>query len=331
MFRRTRSTKLGRCRQLLRGQHLVRQDVVFLSTLTKARSNSEQARGKPSSALEEFLTPRTRSGALLPQSVTRISDGVCEFYLVGTVHGTEESYEDVRKTIEAVEPDLVVVESSQSSKEYARNRQLPPDYAKVKAALSKGDLIQGFVEMYGRRLSSPAGGAYMREIRIAEQEAAKLGVVVMPADRPWNITLSRWLTRMPWWQRFQVMARLVMNIDTLESQSTTSKSYKDGHDAVRVSGGVMFPNHLPSQLSFVHERDLCFVSALRGSAEGWMPSEEGRSKLVVGVFGAAHTQGILRHWNDRFDELGLFDTHRPELWLQTDKLYSGPSSGTTCK
>ena len=46
----------------------------------------------------------------LPESVTVVEEDGRRFFLVGTAHVSLESVEDVRKTVEIVQPDAICIE-----------------------------------------------------------------------------------------------------------------------------------------------------------------------------------------------------------------------------
>ncbi|NLY41522.1 MAG: TraB family protein, partial [Desulfovibrionales bacterium] len=50
----------------------------------------------------------------LPASVTVVEDGEKCFFLVGTAHVSKDSVDDVRRTIELVQPDSICVELCQA-------------------------------------------------------------------------------------------------------------------------------------------------------------------------------------------------------------------------
>ena len=78
---------------------------------------------------------------------------------------------------------------------------------------------------------------------------------------------------------------------------------------------------LLAHLVFIHERDLCFVSHLKGAADGWDMVQEGRKKVVVGVFGVSHIRGVRKFLYHDFDDDDLWNVGNAEAWARTDRMW----------
>lgn len=149
-----------------------------------------------------------------------------------------------------------------------------------------------------------------------------------------KVTLQRWFSRINAAEKATFLVRLftlrTSTIDKLLHRNTNNEEesrrrYEREVDRFlaqrRGEGDAYSFSSRHSQLVFVHERDLCFVSALRGCGDGWMVGEEGRKKVVFGIFGLAHLPGIAANWYAEFDEWGIRTVGDPAAWKATDLLY----------
>ena len=229
----------------------------------------------------------TESIASLPDSVTRLEVDGREVFLVGTAHVSKKSVDDVRETIEAVDPDTVCIELCAPRFENLRNRDAwrKLDIFKVlregKAMLLLSSLL---MTSFQRRIAQELGvepGAEMTEAaRLAEERGCELVL----ADRDVQITFRRTWASLGWWTRLKLLPRLVAGLLLPEEiDEETIERLKDGDELGDMLAEMA--EALPEvKGSLIDERDVYLAEKIR----------QAPGQRVVAVVGAAHVPGIVR-------------------------------------
>ncbi len=221
----------------------------------------------------------------LPDSVHELDLEGRKLYLIGTAHVSKKSVEEVRQTIEQVQPDTVCVELCQAR--YA-NLQRAEEWKKTdvvkvvrqgKALLLLASLVMAsFQRRIGKKLGVQPGAEMAEAARLAESTGARLELV----DRDIQITLKRAWASLGWKDRLKMAFHLTgsLFVDEEIDEETIEKLKKEENlqDALEILA-TAFPT---LQASLVGERDTYMAQKLRG-VEG---------ETVVAAVGAAHVPGI---------------------------------------
>ena len=229
-------------------------------------------------------------------------------YLVGTAHFSKESCEDVRSVIQAVQPDIVVIElckartnllqlDEETILEEAQNLNLDKSLEIIRSQGTVQGVMYLLLLSMSAHLTKELGMAPGGEFRTAYQEAQKLsGCIVQLGDRPVNITLKRAIGALGAWQKLKLAWNILTNKDVVTKEDVERCKDRDLlHDMLAEMAGE-FPG-LSSV--FVNERDIFLAHSLQMAADA-IPRGRVISDLsprtVVGVVGIGHLPGIVEKW-----------------------------------
>jgi len=224
-------------------------------------------------------------------------------YLVGTAHFSKESCEDVALVIQALQPDIVMVELCKN-----RTNILHLDEATILEEAQNLDLEksleiirqQGTVQgvMYLLLLSMSAhltkelGMAPGGEFRRAFVEAKAVpGCLVHFGDRPINITLRRALAALGPWQKLRLGWNILTSRDSITREEVERCKDRDLLENMLAEMAGEFP---ALSRVFVGERDLFLAHSLQMAAESPVPGAT--VPTVVGVVGIGHVPGMVENW-----------------------------------
>eukprot|EP00257_Ricinus_communis_P014911 XP_015572706.1 traB domain-containing protein isoform X3 [Ricinus communis] len=190
--------------------------------------------------------------------------GLCDVYLVGTAHVSQESCEEVRAIIRYLKPEVVFLELCTR-----RLAVLTPQNLKV------ADKLEVF----------PGS-----EFRVGFEEARAYGGKVILGDRPVQITLRRTWAKMPLWHKTKLLYSLIFQAVFLPDPEDLNKMLKemDNVDMLTLVIQEMSKEFPTLMETLVHERDQYMSSTLLKVAS--------EHTSVVAVVGKGHLQGIKRHW-----------------------------------
>jgi pheromone shutdown-related protein TraB len=221
----------------------------------------------------------------LPQSVTYIKVDDREVYLVGTAHVSKQSVEDVKTTIQAVQPDTVAVElcepryTALTNKDNWKNTNIFKIIREKKAIFFLAQLVMSsFYRKLGQKLGVQPGAEMLEGIQQAKNINAKLVL----ADRKIEITLKRVWGYLGFWNKMKLMTELTCNVFTTEEineELVENMKNKDQFEAVMAEFASKFPE---IKHRLLDERDIYLAQKIR-QAEG---------KKIVAVVGAGHVPGI---------------------------------------
>ena len=251
-------------------------------------------------------------------------------YLVGTAQYSEESCEDVRSVIQAVQPEVVVVDLCR-----ARAILLNMDEEIAKEAWNPNlDKSMKIIKSYGVRsllalchihcLGMAPGGVCIT----ASQEAKKIsGCKVVVGDRPINITLKRAISTIGFWQILKLSWNIMSTKEVVEhlkkdrkddiiSSLKVARGFLTGgltkEDMERFKDRDLLHNVLaeiadkfPGLYSvMINERDIFLAHALQVVADAMHRSRVSRISpgKVVGVVGIGHMPGIIEKWGTVTEE-----------------------------
>ncbi|XP_054814022.1 uncharacterized protein LOC129314567 isoform X2 [Prosopis cineraria] len=197
---------------------------------------------------------------------------VCEVYLVGTAHVSQESCREVQAIIDFLKPQV-------------------PTMGEMIVMLKKkhnifGVLYSWFLAKVASKLEVFPGS----EFRVAYEEAIKYGGRVILGDRPVQITIWRTWRKMPLWHKTKLLYSLLFQAIFLPSPDDLNKMLKEMDDVDMLTLVIQeMSKEFPTLMeTLVHERDQYMSSSLLKVAR--------ENSSVVAVVGKGHLQGIKKHW-----------------------------------
>ena len=248
----------------------------------------------------------------LPAHTRRLHVGDREIYLVGTAHVSLESIEDVRKTVELVEPDAICVELCQARYEAFTRPDVwqKMDVFKVikegKAALLLSQLIMSaFYKRMGDRLGVRPGADMLEAVNLAHERDVDLVL----ADRDVQVTMKRTWRRLGVWNKLKLLFLLLTSAlvePEIDKEAVDDLKRQDRLGDALVEFAEAFP---AVKQTIIDERDVYLAQKIR-EAEG---------EKVVAVVGAGHVPGIARaiHQDHSLDPLETVP--EPSLWSRSIK------------
>lgn len=248
----------------------------------------------------------------LPAQTRRLHDRGREIYLVGTAHVSLESIDDVRKTVEMVEPDAICVELCQGRYEaFTRpDAWRKMDVFKVikegKAALLLSQLIMSaFYKRIGDRLGVRPGADMLEGVRLARERGVELALV----DRDVQVTLKRLWRGLSFWNKlkllFMILTSAVAEPD-IDRQAVDDLKQSGRLDDVMSEFAKAFP---AAKQTVIDERDVYLAQKIR----------ETEGERVVAVVGAGHVPGIARAIDTDHVLAPMETVPAPSLWSRSVK------------
>ena len=242
----------------------------------------------------------------------RREDGYLEpecVFLVGTAHLSPASAADVRRVVQAVQPENVGVElcKSRTAVMYPEQREAGGDGAAANPlGMSGGSLLDSFrrsLALGGRSalvLRLLLGGVSARrtqqmgvrsggEFAAAATAAEASGAQVVLGDRPIEVTLRRAWEALTWQQRWELGAELAEGARGAGAGAVAAAVAADklkDDDAVSAMLGSMSERFPAAVGALVHERDLYLAWSLKRS------KAVNGTQRVVGVLGRGHLRGV---------------------------------------
>uniref|UniRef100_A0A368UI35 TraB family protein n=1 Tax=Glycine max TaxID=3847 RepID=A0A368UI35_SOYBN len=211
--------------------------------------------------------------------------GVCDVYLVGTAHVSEESSREVQAIVNFLKPQVVFLElcSSRVAVLTLQNLKVPTMGEMVTMLKKKHNM---FEVLYGCKLEVFPGS----EFRVAYEEAIKYGGRVILGDRPVQITLRRTWSKMPLWHKTKFLYSLLFQAVFLSNADDLNKMLNEMDDSDMLTLVIQeMSKEFPTLMeTLVHERDQYMSSTLLKVAS--------ENSSVVAVVGKGHLQGIKKHW-----------------------------------
>jgi pheromone shutdown-related protein TraB len=227
-----------------------------------------------------------------------------DIYLVGTAHVSQRSVDDVGRVIQELRPDTVCVELDQSRHQALvdpkRWRHL--DIFQVIRERRVSFLLTSLVlSSYQRRLGEKLGVRPGAEMLAAIEHAAKVGAVLVLADRDIQATLKRTWAALSAWDCAQLVGTLVGSLfakgEITQEQVESLKDRDTISELVREFAEVMPRLQRP----LIDERDRFLMSAIRDSP----------GQTVVAVVGAGHVGGMVNYLHAEVDRQALSELPRP--------------------
>jgi len=232
--------------------------------------------------------------------------GNVEIILIGTAHVSQDSIDEVRKTIQEEKPQQVCVELDEgrytaiSKQNYWENLNMVKVFKEGKGFLLMANLVlSGFQRRMGAELGVKPG----EEMKVALETANELGIPHSLCDREIQITLRRAWARCSLWSKTKLLASLLSGAVTTEKMSTEEIEGLKNHNELD-SMMAELADYLPSvKETLIDERDRYLAAKIWSSAsaiddstvpDSGVPGEK-PLKRIIAVVGAGHMQGIRAH------------------------------------
>ncbi len=248
----------------------------------------------------------------LPSTVKKVQLGDREIYLVGTAHVSKQSVQDVRDTIEAVEPDTVCVELCEArfrnitDRDQWKRTNIVKIIREKKAMLLLSSLI---MTSFQRRIAAQLGVTPGAEMVEGIEQAKKRGAKLVLVDRDIQITLRRTWGMLSFWSKMKMMTQLVGSLflaEEIDEQTIEELKQEEKLADVLEMLAAEFPT---VKGTLIDERDV-YLSQKIKAAEG---------RKIVAVLGAGHVPGIVREIEKDTPLAPLEQLPRRPFWPQIFK------------
>ncbi|XP_054786744.1 uncharacterized protein LOC129292998 isoform X2 [Prosopis cineraria] len=186
--------------------------------------------------------------------------GFCDVYVVGTVHISQKSCEEVQEIIKFLRPEVVFLELC-GSRKAVLSRHLKfkvPTVGEMTAGARKHGILAVLVGWFYAKVACELKVIPGSEFRVAYEEAIKYGGRMILGDRPAKITALRTWRLMPLREKIKLLASflyIAVFISSPEVQEKLLKKMKYVIDMQALMFQV-FSKEFPSLTeTLVHERD----------------------------------------------------------------------------
>lgn len=243
----------------------------------------------------------------LPSSVVKLEcPNDSKVYLVGTAHFSQESIEDVRRTISMKRPDVVLLELCndrkamlQCSDEDILREARTMTLAKMRSFIRRDGLLAGIAQSFylkfSAELTQQLGIAPGGEFRAGYEEAVRIGADVHLGDRLVGITFKRALATLSFWNKLYLATLLVRMLTNTTAITVEEVERMKSRDMVQLLLGDL-TNQYPNLTEVVvNERDRILTYSLMVSAN-CVQEPYGPPVTVVGVMGMGHLNGVCSNW-----------------------------------
>ncbi|GAB2233827.1 hypothetical protein Droror1_Dr00003056 [Drosera rotundifolia] len=243
---------------------------------------------------------------LLGRNVVTLScqnvDGeICDVWLIGTAHVSQDSCREVQAIISHLEPEVVFLELCASRVAILSFRDLKiPTMNEMIDMWRKNQNLFGII--YSWFLAKVADKLEVlpgSEFRVAFDEAKKCCSKVILGDRPVQITLRRTWAKMPLWHKIKLVHSFLFQAFFLPNAEDLNRMIKEMDDVDMLTLVIQeMSKKFPTLMeTLVDERDRYMSSTLLKVAI--------QNRSVVAVVGKGHLQGIKKYWKQpiEIDEL----------------------------
>ena len=227
----------------------------------------------------------TKCNSALPENVRHLNVDGKDVYLVGTAHVSKKSVEDVRDTVEAVNPDSICVELCPARHKAIVQRESWKQMDIFKVVKEKKSLfllaqllMSSFYKKIGEQVGIQPGAEMIEGINQAEKYSAELVL----ADRDIEITLKRVWGYLGFSNKLKMIGQLLMALlsrEEIDDHLIENMKNQDQLETILES----FTQSLPEvKERLIDERDIYLARKIR----------EAPGTTIVAVVGAGHLNGI---------------------------------------
>ncbi|KFQ47587.1 TraB domain-containing protein, partial [Nestor notabilis] len=227
--------------------------------------------------LLEMKIKKRQKKPTLPSTVTELDteDG-SKVYVVGTAHFSDSSKKDVVKTIQDVQPDVVVVELCQyrvsmlkMDEKTLLKEAKEINLEKLQQAIKQNGVMSGLMQMLLLKVSAhiteQLGMAPGGEFREAFKEASKVPFCKFHlGDRPIPVTFKRAIAALSFWQKVKLAWGLCFLSDPISKDDVEKCKQKDLLEQMMAEMIGEFPD---LHRTIVSERDIYLTYMLKQAAK----------------------------------------------------------------
>lgn len=250
------------------------------------------------------------SDSQLPDRVTKVQlADDRQIYLVGTAHVSKESVEDVKQTVDEVQPDKICVELCEPRYQTLTQRDAWHKMDIFKVVREKKSLMllvqlimSAFYRQLGKSLDVQPGAEMLEGVNLAKTR----NIDLVLADREIEITLKRVWGYMGFWTKVKLVNHLFCSLftdETIDQDMVETLKEKDQLESIMAEFSEQFPE---IKARLIDERDIYLAQKIR-EAEG---------QKIVAVVGAGHCKGISEHIH-RDNDLTELRTIPSKSWVPT--------------
>ncbi|XP_004514058.2 uncharacterized protein [Cicer arietinum] len=218
--------------------------------------------------------------------------GVCDVYVFGTNHISEESSKQAEAIVKFLKPEIVFLELCRSGRNVLFREKI-----KVLTSKDVWELLKKKRNIFSVLYYWDCAKKYNEldlnpgaEFRSAYREAIKYGGKVVLGDRPIQITIKRTWRKLPLWHVIKYLFSPSYGSKTSFSSSDDVKRWlKECSERDLLTWRQIRSEKLPTVMeTIVHERDqyMCY-ELLKVASE---------SRTIVAVVGRDHLQGMQKNW-----------------------------------
>jgi pheromone shutdown-related protein TraB len=238
----------------------------------------------------------------LPQSAVKLRSPLtdAEIILIGSVHVSRNSSQEVQQLIKEYRPDVVFIELCKSRVGILLSDESPlQESLSMKDALSlmkknKGyGMLHVLLSEFSRRVAKNINVMPGAEFKAAFLEARNVGARVILGDRPVEVTLKRTWAALSTWERIKFVVHLLMasGLDITEEEIEKLRNLDQD---ILTHMLLQLQTEFPSlSRTLVLERDLFMTAQLRRI----------QGTKVVAVVGKGHIKGIVENWENESIDL----------------------------
>ncbi|KAI3817947.1 hypothetical protein L1987_11749 [Smallanthus sonchifolius] len=227
-------------------------------------------------------------------------------WLLGTNHVSEKSAVDVKRVVQTVKPDNVVVELCRSRAGImytSTDTEAGPMLKSNPFSLSGSGLfgavgrsinlggqtalaLRLLLATFSSKISSNINRPFGDEFRAARKASEEINAQVVLGDRPIEITLERAWNSLNWNEKLSLITSVLRGITSSEQSKINFKESTADDTDFQLYEQLSFS--YPSLLQpLIHERDTYIAWSLKRS------KAVRNSKRVVGVIGRGHLNGVI--------------------------------------
>ncbi|XP_038612433.1 LOW QUALITY PROTEIN: traB domain-containing protein [Tachyglossus aculeatus] len=264
--------------------------------------------------LLEMKMKKRQKQPSLPGTVTElVTEEGSRVYVVGTAHFSDDSKRDVVKTIQEVQPDVVVVELCQyrvsmlkMDEKTLLKEAKEINLEKLQQAIKQNGVMSGLMQMLLLKVSAhiteQLGMAPGGEFREAFKEASKVPFCKFHlGDRPIPVTFKRAIAALSFWQKVKLAWGLCFLSDPISKDDVERCKQKDLLEQMMAEMIGEFPD---LHRTIVSERDVYLTYMLKQAAKRLELPRASQAEprkcvpsVVVGVVGMGHVPGIEKNWS----------------------------------
>jgi pheromone shutdown-related protein TraB len=250
--------------------------------------------------------------------VTKLVDGDCTFYVVGTAHVSQKSVDEVRAVIAAVKPEVVCVELDKARYDALKKDSAFRDLDVFKVVREgKGMYLLAHLALsaYQRRIGASLGVRPGSELVAAVDAARELDVPVELIDREIQITLRRTWKNLGIWKRMMLLWSLLGGgqKDDGDAEPITEKTIENLKEPQALSEMLAELGRAVPEIKapLLDERDQYLASKMGDAGNG--------RRRVVAIVGAAHVPGMTAQLGKPIDRAALERIPPAALWWRIGK------------